>query len=99
MEAIRILYCHTLNDLNLIPVCLKSLHTLTGLVFIIGIIITHLEGIRIGKSKKVDFLLAVGGGSAIDTQSRMGWQNQRKMYGGCLTIRAWQEGVFRLPVY
>lgn len=67
MEAIRILYCHTLNDLNLIPVCLKSLHTLTGLVFIIGIIITHLEGIRIGKSKRVDFLLAVGGGSAIDT--------------------------------
>lgn len=58
------------------------------------------EGIELAKKEGVDFILAVGGGSAIDSAKQSDMELPMKgTYGIFMTKSARQQDVFRLVLY
>ena len=57
------------------------------------------EGIRIGKENSIDFLLAVGGGSVIDTAKAIayGWPSRKRTSGSCTNTPARPASACRWP--
>ena len=60
------------------------------------------EGIRIGKENSIDFLLAVGGGSVIDTAKAIAnaacyWPSRKRTSGSCTNTPARPGSACRWP--